>query len=258
MLISKFRDLILMEISEEKLLSIACDSFTNEVNKNNDISEVDSHIIGYLTTRVCLFKTLCFRAIPNIIINNLYTKKDGRGKKIKGGIQKAIEEFNNTYINERLNDDNLTGTMNESIKDGVDTACAITIIGEEGEHERLWDILDKDIVVVIGKPLENKEDINIISNDSNNLLSMESLKVILDYSKDVITIGSKGIDNEIKSLEEINGIKILKKDNLSMNLYDYVIPSSSVIAIMEEEMFSTIRRKIKEDMKIIGEVKINN
>ncbi len=33
MLISKFRDLILMEISEEKLLSIACDSFTNEVNK---------------------------------------------------------------------------------------------------------------------------------------------------------------------------------------------------------------------------------
>lgn len=258
MLISKFRDLILMEISEEKLLSIACDSFTNEVNKNNDISEVDSHIIGYLTTRVCLFKTLYFRAIPNIIINNLYTKKDGRGKKIKDGIQKAIEEFNNTYINERLNDDNLTGTMNESIKDSVDTACAITIIGEEGEHERLWDILDKDIVVVIGKPLENKEDINIISNDSNNLLSMESLKVILDYSKDVITIGSKGIDNEIKSLEEINGIKILKKDNLNMNLYDYVIPSSSVIAIMEEEMFSTIRRKIKEDMKIIGEVEINN
>lgn len=258
MLISKFRDLILMEISEEKLLSIACDSFTNEANKNNDISEVDSQIIGYLTTRACLFKTLCFRAIPNVIINNLYTKKDGRGKKIKSGIQKAIEEFNNIYIHESLNDDNLTGTMDESVKDGIDTACAITVIGEEGEHERLWDILEKDIVVVIGSPLENKEDINIISNDSNNLLSMESLKVILDYSKDVITISSKGIDNEIKSLEETNGIKILKRNDLDMNLYNYVIPSSSVIAIMEQEMFSTIRKKIKEDMNVIGEVKINN
>lgn len=257
MLISKFRDLVLIELSCGKILSVACDSCGGVGNSKLDQVKVDEEVIGYLSTRVCLFETLSFRATPQVIVNNLCVEMDGRGKKILSGIKRAIDEYNSLDFEDKLDENNVTGSTEENIKT-LQTAFGITIFGEEDQEERFWDIGDGDTVIAIGKPLAIDEVVNIIEDGNPDIVSMKSLKVILDYSKDVLPVGSLGINSEISVLEETNGIKVLKDKTIDIDLEKSSGPSTTVLAIVEDEMLEKIKSKIDETITIIGKVKLNN
>lgn len=257
MLISKFRDLVLIELSCGKILSVACDSCGGIGNSELDQVKIDEETVGYLATRVCLFETLSFRAIPQVIVNNLCVEMDGRGKKILSGIKRAIEEYNSLEFEDKLDENNITGSTEENIKT-LQTAFGITILGEEDQEERFWDICDGDTVIAIGKPLVGDEVVSALKNESKDIVSMKSLKTILDYSKDVLPVGSSGINGEVVVLEETNGIKVIMNQEIDVDLKKSSGPSTTVLAIVEDDMLEKIKRKIQEDITIIGKVKLNN
>lgn len=255
MLISKFRDLVLMEVSEGKVLTIACDSCGGIGSSENDVVKVDEEIVGYLTTRVCMFETLCYRALPKVIINNLCVEMNGRGEKILKGIHRAMDEFNGLNFERKLTEDNLTGSTEDNIP-VMQTSFGVTVIGEEGEGERLWEIDKGDYVIAVGVPLVGDAVINAINNETDEVVSMKSLKVILDYSKDVIPVGSKGIDYELSILEETNGIKIEKSSDLKLDCKVSAGPSTVVLAVVSKGMIGKITKRIDERVTKIGQVKI--
>ena len=253
MLISKFRDLVLMEVSEGKVLTIACDSCGGIGTSNSDVVKVDEEIVGYLTTRVCMFETLSYRALPKVIVNNLCVEMDGRGEKILNGIKRAMDEFNGLNFERKLTEDNLTGSTEDNMEiESMQTAFGVTVIGEEGADERLWDIDKDDVLVAIGKPLVGDEVVNALNDeDCNEIVSMKSLKVILDYSKDVIPVGSKGIDYEMSVLEETNGITLEKYDDIDLDFKKSAGPSTMVLAIVERDMIRKITKRFKSHLHCI-------
>ncbi|WP_297437399.1 hypothetical protein [uncultured Clostridium sp.] len=255
MLISKFRDLVLMEVSEGKVLTIACDSCGGIGNSENDVVKVDEEIVGYLTTRVCMFETLSYRALPKVIINNLCVEMNGRGEKILKGIHRAMDEFNSLNFERKLTEDNLTGSTEDNIP-VMQTSFGVTVIGEEGEGERLWEIDKDDYIVGIGIPLVGDAVIKAMNEETDEMISMKSLKIVLDYSKDVIPVGSKGIDYELSVLEETNGIDIEKVKDLAFDCKASAGPSTMVLAIVSKEMIGKITRRIDERVTKIGRVKI--
>ncbi|MGL4449677.1 MAG: hypothetical protein ACRCTZ_00625 [Sarcina sp.] len=255
MLISKFRDLVLMEVSEGKVLTIACDSCGGIGSSNSDIVKVDEEIVGYLTTRVCMFETLSYRALPKVIVNNLCVEMDGRGEKILKGIKKAMDEFNGLNFERKLTEDNLTGSTEDNIE-VMQTAFGVTVIGEEGQDERLWEIDKGDKLIAVGNPLVGEEVVKAIKKESEEIVSMKSLKVILDYSKDVIPVGSKGINYEVAVLEETNGIGIKRFENVKIDCEKSAGPSTVVLAIVSQDMIPKIRKRIDEEIFEIGQVSI--
>ncbi|MGL4990175.1 MAG: hypothetical protein ACRC57_03255 [Sarcina sp.] len=250
MLISKFRDLVLMEFSEGKVLTISCDNSNNLGVKNEEI-KIDEEILGYLTARVCMFKTLCYGALPKVIVNNLYVDDNQKKEKSTRGIYTVIDEFNSLNFERKLTDENLVDNTDEVSIEGIQASSGITLIGEELEEERLWEIDKGDLLVTFGECFTTDNLMNF-SQTEENLLSMKSLKVILDYSKDVVIIGHKGVENKIKLLEETNGVNIQItnlfecKENLSV--------ASMVMAIVEEDMLAKIERRIDEKINIIGNI----
>jgi hypothetical protein len=244
-----------MEVSEGKVLTIACDSCGGIGSSSSDVVKVDEEIVGYLTTRVCMFETLSYRALPKVIVNNLCVEMDGRGEKILNGIRRAMDEFNGLNFERKLTEDNLTGSTEDNIE-VMQTAFGVTVIGEEGLDERLWDIDKDDVLIAVGKPLVGDEVIKSLAEDDNRIVSMKSLKIILDYSKDVIPVGSKGIDYEISVLEETNGIELEKYENIEIDCKTSAGPSTVVLAIVERDMIRKIEKRIDEEILEIGRVKI--
>lgn len=256
MLISKFRDLVLMEFSEGKILTIANDSCSGICSNEKDLVKSDGEIIGYLTTRVCMIETLCYRALPKVIVNNLCVEMNGEGDRILNGIHRAMNEFNSLNFERKLDDDNLTGSTDDDNIEHIQTAFGVTVIGEEIADERLWEINKGDLLVAIGNPLSGDEIISIVNSDSYEFISMKSLKVVLDYSKDVVAVGDKGINHHVNVLEETNGIEIKKVEDLNIDCEKKCYGNSMVLAIVEEDMLGKIERRIDEDITVIGKVKI--
>ncbi|MGL5822890.1 MAG: hypothetical protein ACRCYE_14890 [Sarcina sp.] len=248
MLISKFRDLVLMEFSEGKILTIACHNHISD----NEENSIEGRMLGYLTTRVALFKTLSYRALPKVVVNSIESESESFEKQILLGIQEIVDEFNSLNFDRTIEEENIVSNFSEG-QGMISKNSGITVIGEEEIDGRCWEILKGDYIIKVGQEFTEREMIEAIKNDDvENLLSMKGLKVVLDYSKDVVMPDLNGHLDKIKQLEETNGIEITLKENFNEEIKGY--DSSFITAIVEKEMIKKIEKRIDEKIEIIGEV----
>lgn len=255
MLISKFRNLVLMEFSEGKVLTVASNT-CNSIGGKDYESKIDAQSLGYLITRVCIFETLCYRALPKVIVNNLYVGTHENGDEVLAGINRAMSEFNGLNLERTLTEENLASSTEDKGIDIIKTDFGVTVIGEEVGEERFWEINKGDLLVSFGDILEINELVEAIKTEDDRFLSMKSLKVILDYSKDVICIDNKGIDKSINILEETNGIEFERYEDKKISISENTYAGTMILAVVEEEMLGKIERRIDETINVIGKVKL--
>lgn len=254
MQIYKFRDLtIINELDKETV--IACDSCCGIGERELDIIKSDNKIVGYFSARVCLFELLAFKARPQVIVNNLGMPMKGQGERIIEGINKAIEEYNNTdFFNDKYDlKECVTGSTEDNFNT-LQTFLGLTIVGKKSK-EKKKNFEKGDAVVLLGIPKVGIEVLEELKSEKREIVGFKELKLLSEFEgvKEILPIGSKGAIHEVKELEVSNKIKIeIKYD--SEKLRKSAGPATALLFMCSNESIEEIKNKIYIPMIKIGEV----
>lgn len=244
----KFRDLTVIDITPEQRMVIACDSAGGIGNKENDMVRVDPEVIGFYTTQGALMELLCQRARPICIVDNLGVEMQPTGDGILTGIKKALEPL-------KLEEDLLiTGSTEENILVSQ-TFIGITIIGLiERSKWRINRPKAGDILVGLGIPLFGDELVNYDGESFNTKILLELLEK--PYVKDIVPVGSKGIEYEIGVLARTNDLYYELKDDITIDIKKSAGPSTCGIVAMEKEFFETLKIEFDIPIHLVGTLTI--
>lgn len=240
----KFRDLTIMDITPEKRMVIACDSAGGIGNKENDVVKVNPEITGYYTTQGPLMELLAQGAKPICVVDNLGVEMEPSGTDLLRGIKKALEPLN-------LEDELLiTGSTEENIPVSQ-TFIGITIIGIMDKSKwRVKRPKNGDLLVAVGTPLVGDEFANYEGEVFNTNILLQLLKK--DYVKDIIPVGSKGIEHEIGVLASTNDLNYELKDSPPIDIKKSAGPSSCGIIAMDESFYKILKKELRIPVSIVG------
>lgn len=253
--VSNYRDLTLLQIDSSRYVTIACDSCGGIGMSELDIVKVEEAIVGYLTTRVCLFETLAFRSKPTVLVNTLCVEMEGRGKRILNGIERAIKEYNEVQFFKETVDIHITGSTEENIPT-LQTALGITIMGEIYHPFDKPQVKKGDSIILIGYPKVGQEVLIDINENVNEIISFDSLKQLtnLPHVKDILPVGSKGVKYELNQLSKTHNRDIDIYENEPTLLEKSAGPATCVIAVIEKEDMNRLQDRILQPITLLGEI----
>lgn len=251
--VSKFRDLTLMQIDQNRFFTIACDSCGGIGSSEMDLIKVEDELVGYFTARVCLIETLAFRSKPNLLINTLCVEMEGRGKRLLTGIKRAIQEYYDAFS--KSMDINITGSTEENIPT-LQTALGITVMGETMNALNRPIANIGDAVVLIGLPKVGQEVIDDISGGLNEMINFNSINLLSTNSNviDILPVGSKGIRYELNLLQETHNKIIHKIEELKIDLEKSAGPATCVLAVVREQALEDVVNQLNQPITLIGKL----
>jgi hypothetical protein len=253
--ISKYRDLTLMHIDQNRYFTIACDSCGGIGMSELDFIKVDEEIVGYLTAKLCLVETLAFRAKPTVLINTLCVEMNGRGKRIINGIEKAIKEYNEANFYDDNLEINITGSTEENIPT-KQTGLGITLMGEIYNPFNRKEVISGDVVILIGYPKVGNEVLEDLNENKNEIINFNSLKQLTNCEdvSDLLPIGSKGVQYELNQLMETHNKEIKRLNQLSIQLHKSAGPATCALAIIKQGAIEELKRQISQPITLLGEI----
>lgn len=244
MRIRKHRDLTLIDINDDQILVISCDSSGGIGNKENDVVEASPEIVGELTAQVGLMEILTYGANPITIVDTLSVEMEDTGRRILTGIKKALEPLNFDL------DNLITGSTEENIPVTV-TGIGITIIGIINKDTWEKPVTEKGfIAVVVGLPKVGDE----VLADKDSIMDVEKLMKLKEknYIKEILPVGSKGILYELEQMAETNNIRLSLEDMKTIDLSKSAGPSTCVIISMEESKYEKLKKEFPIPVNRIG------
>lgn len=241
MKINKIRDLVLVDIDENKSMVIACDSCGSIGDKPHDALKVPPFITGKYTVRVGLLEVLSSGAEVVTVIDNVCAEMKPTGEEIIKGIKSELELAN-------INSVALNGSTEENFP-CVSTGLGITIIGiSEKSKLRVNNIKDDILIYSIGIPKVGEEisyeyDEDIFQYDV--LYYLRELKEV----KEIVPVGSKGILYEAEELAKNNCMEFILEENLSIDINRSCGPATVAIIAVDKNIEEKIKA-IKNSHKI--------
>lgn len=244
MKIRKHRDLTLIDINDDQILVVSCDSSGGIGNKENDVVKTPPEIVGQLTTQVALMEILAFGANPITVVDTLSVEMEDTGRRILVGIKKALEPLDFDF------DNVMTGSTEENFPVTV-TGIGITIIGIINKANWERPRTEKGLIAaVVGLPkvgdevLANKDSIM----DIQKLLDLKTK----DYIKEILPVGSKGVLYELEQMAETNNIRLSLEDMKTIDLSKSAGPSTCVIVSMEEGEYERFKKEFSIPVNRVG------
>lgn len=245
MKIIKYRDLTLVDINEDQMLVISCDSSGAIGNKEKDIVKVSPEVTGYYAAQVSLMEILSFGAKPITVVNTLSVEMDDTGKKIISGIKKALEplDFDMSSL--------ITGSTEENFP-VIQTGMGITIIGIVDRKN--WEMPYTQaglLSVVVGIPKIGDE---VIADNNSTIMNISRLLELKEkeYIKEILPIGSKGILYELEEMAKTNNIDFQLEENLNIDLKKSAGPSTCVLVSIEEDKYEEFKNNFSIPINKIG------
>lgn len=245
MKITKHRDLTLVDINEDQMLVISCDSSGAIGNKEKDIVKVSPEVTGYYATQVSLMEILSFGAEPITIVNTLSVEMDDTGKKIINGIKKALEplDFDMSSV--------ITGSTEENFP-VIQTGMGITIIGIVGKKNWERPYTQAGLLsAVVGIPKIGDE---IIADKNSTIMNISRLLELKEkeYIKEILPVGSKGILYELEEMAKTNNIDFRLEKNINIDLKKSAGPSTCVLVSIEEDKYEEFKNNFSIPVNKIG------
>lgn len=245
MKITKYRDLTLIDINEEQLLVISCDSSGGIGDKENDIVKVPPEVVGYHAAQVALMEILSFGAKPITIVDTLSVEMESTGYRIIEGIKEALEplKFDTSNL--------ITGSTEENIP-VTQTGMGITIVGIIDKNK--WNkpsTISGLLAVVVGLPKVGDE---VVQDNKKNIMDIAKLLELKEkeYIKEILPIGSKGILYELKEMAKTNNISFELENDINIDIKKSGGPSTCVIISMEEDKYEMFKNDFSIPVNKIG------
>lgn len=240
----KFRDLTIMDLTEDMMMVIACDSAGGIGKKENDVVKVDPEILGYYTTQGPLMELLSVGASPVCVVDNLGVEMDDTGENLLRGIRKALKPLG---LDEDLM---ITGSTEENIPVSQ-TFIGITIVGLlEKSKWRIKRPKEGDILVAVGIPLVGHE----LVNYKGETFSTEILLDLINrpYVKDIIPVGSKGLEYEMGVLANTNNLGYQLYEDITLDVKKSAGPSTCGIIAIEKDYYNSLKKELTIPLNLLG------
>jgi hypothetical protein len=240
--ISKVRDLTLVEISDEKVLVIACDSCGSIGLKEKDVFKVPPYFTGRFTARVTMLEVMSTGAEIITLTNSVCSEMKPTGEEIIRGIK---DELQAAGIPEIV----LTGSTEENFTT-YSTGLGVTAIGIANPKTIKVNQAGDGAVVVIGLP---KVGSGIDLEKDEEIVNYEQLKRLLGDPcvYEIVPCGSKGIQYEAETLAKENGLKFRLWENIDIDIKKSCGPATTVIAAVNSVIVSRLLEQFK-NCNLIG------
>jgi len=220
-------DIQLIENGDNYLL-IACDSSGSIGNKPEDTVQVDPETVGFYTAIVPLVEILVARGEVISIVDTLSVEMHPTGERIISGIKRLMEHIG-------MSTDLITGSTEENMPT-VMTGVGVTVIGSiSSERHHQKSIKQGDQLILIGYPKVGNEFLKdeVIGHKHecvtiDDVLKMKNLQEI----KDMIPVGSKGIEYECHILSERYGLNFQSLDH-PIDMFQSAGPATCIVAGIE-------------------------
>ncbi len=242
-MIKQLRDITIIDIDENRFLGISCDSCGGVGEKEHDYVAAPAVVVGEQTAKVALAELLCMGFTPMVLSDGLCVEMEDTGRKI-------IEGFNKTIGMLRHSNVHLTGSTEENMKT-VQTSIGVTGIGIiEKSKIKYKKTQNGDFCVLLGVPLVGLD----VINNPDKILSISDYEILsqLDFVKEILPVGSKGIDFEINLLCECNDLKLNKNRNISADLTTSGGPSCCCVLSIEKDHLDKLEALIDKPIETLG------
>jgi len=229
-------DIQLIENGDNYLL-IACDSAGAIGNKPEDIVQVDPETVGFYTAIVPVIEILAARGKMISIVNTLSVEMHPTGERIINGIYRLMGHIG-------MSTDLLTGSTEENMST-VMTGVGVTVIGSistERHHQKSLNQGDQLILMGYPKVGSNFLKDEVIGHKHecvtiDDVLKMKNLQEI----KDMIPVGSKGIEYECRILSDRYGLKF-QSVNHPVDMFQSAGPATCIVAGVEPSSIDQMKQ----------------
>ena len=240
--IKQIRDITIIDFDENRYLGIACDSCGGIGYKEQDMVKASPQLTAYHTGKVVLAELMSMGFTPFILADGLAVEMNDTGKQL-------IEGFNEVLSKLSFNV-HLTGSTEENIRT-VQTSMGITCIGLcDKDKLKFNKTKSGDLCLIIGLPMVGNE----VVNNPDKALDIEDFEKLFhcDSIKEMLPVGSRGIECELNDLLKYNGLNIKYESNLSIDLKKSGSHSTSCIVTLSKDNLEEIKSIIKKPINIIG------
>lgn len=241
--IKQVRDLTILSVDDEKYIGIACDSCGAIGLKEHDVVKAPPQITAYQTAKVVLAELLSMGFTPLVLSDGLAVEMEDTGRKLIEGFNEAISRLKTCSVH-------LTGSTEENMKT-VQTSMGITGIGICRKDKLKYKRTCKgDICLLMGFPLVGNDVLNnpdkiMDITDYENLYLCESIKEILP-------VGSRGIDSELKDLCEYNNLCFEYGENIRADINKSGGPSCCCLVTISSSGKDTIKALTDKPVELLG------
>ena len=199
--VGSIRDLTLLDIGDERVLIVACDSVGSIGPKQHDSYAASATLAAHFAVRVPLLELIAAGGWPEVIVDALSVELEPTGAEM-------IEEIRRVAALLGLGADRVTGSTEDNVP-SVATGVGITVIGSATRSElRPGTSRADDIVLCLGVPTSAPHD-EVIMGDPR-MVSLETLAAVLDIDgvHDALPVGSKGVGHELAELALTAGLTV--------------------------------------------------
>ncbi len=241
--IKQIRDLTVISFDEKRYLGISCDSCGGIGLKEHDIVKVPPRITAYHTGKVVLAELMSMGFKPMILADGLAVEMNDTGKQLIDGFNEVLSKLKTTKVH-------LTGSTEENIKT-VQTSMGITCIGMCDKQKLKYKKTNKnDICLIIGMPLVGNE----VINNPDKVLDIDDFEnlYLCDFIKEILPVGSRGIEAELNDLCEYNGLNVKLNKDIEIDLKKSGGPSCSALVTIEEKYVDIIKTLVNKPVEFLG------
>lgn len=241
--IRQVRDLTLIDIDEKRYIGISCDSCGAIGNKECDVVKVKPQISAYQTAKVVFAELMSMGFTPLVLSNGLAVEMNDTGKNLIEGFNQALTKLTQAKVH-------LTGSTEENMKT-VQTSMGITCIGIcDKDKLKYKKTSADDICILFGLPLVGNE---VVMNP-DKILDIDDYEILYlnDLVKEMLPIGSRGINTELMDLCKYNELNFKYYDNISVDVNKSGGPSACCLVTVQKSDLSKITELIEKPAEILG------
>ena len=238
------RDVLIVPLVGDNLLTVTCDSSGGVGPKPYDRIHVDGRTLGKFTARVALMETLAIGAHAKCMSVTLPLERGKFGLDILSGIRAEVSllAYDVPIIDSTEN--------NFKVRQ---SGAGVTVIGIVNRASiRLGYSRRDDVVLSIGLPSVGREVLLAEKRghvaDLNDVLELARLP----YVHDVIPVGSRGIHHETAILAKDSHLRFVGSQKSTIKLEKSAGPATVVLCSVAAENVPAVTRVIEKPVNVIG------
>jgi len=225
---NKYRDVVMVPLNEDEVLIMACDSCGAVGMKEQDQVKAPPYIVGKYTARVSLMEVISLGAKVVCITVNICNELDPTGQAVLEGIRSELEECSIQVPITFSTEKNMMTNM---------TAVGVTVVGVGNRKDLLLNqSASGDFVYVIGIPKVGSEVVEDQGKIAHTAVLLQLLKV--DGIKEIIPIGSSGIEGELDKFLQANQLNVEYARNLPVDMKKSAGPCTAMLVICKGELLT--------------------
>ncbi|QGP92167.1 hypothetical protein MGLY_15310 [Neomoorella glycerini] len=241
----RYRDLTILDLDEQRVLVIACDSAGAIGPKEADVVRVPGYILGRFTARVALMEVLAAGAWPVCIVNTLCVEPEPAGTAIREGVADEIRVLG--IDPEKA----LTGSSEKNVPTSQ-SGIGVTVIGMAAKTSLLMGRLAAgDALALFGRPKVGAE----VFLEDQEIVDLKTVRLLLAQPgvREMVPVGSRGILAEAQDLAALYGLQINWRQNLpELNLHKSAGPATCILAAGDPAALETAGCRTKKPFCLLG------